>query len=65
MSTLSERLRAMYAARKPHFQPTGSSVPAFAVVATDERLKDLLDAADRLEMVESLTATEDGIKEQA
>lgn len=52
-STLADRLRALHAARRPHFQPhhpDGTPRPtALAVVATEERWEDLLAAAAALD----------------
>ena len=53
IQSLSDRLRAMYEARVHHFTPHGhGGAPqpqAFAIVATEERLRDLLEAAELLD----------------
>lgn len=54
---LPERLRALHAGRRYHFTPSGQGgaqqESAFAIVATEARLHDLLDAADMLEIRQS------------
>ena len=51
-ATLPERLRALHATRVHHFTPVAHGgqpqEPAFAIVATEARLQDLLEAADAL-----------------
>lgn len=63
-STLADRLRALHAARRPHFQPhhpDGTPRPtALAVVATEERWADLLTAAAELEAAQRLTQVQAG-----
>ena len=57
-NNLAERLRALHAARRPHFSPhnpDGTPRPeAFAIVATEERLQDLELAAQLVERVADL-----------
>lgn len=45
---LAGRLRSLYAAKTHHFTP-GSGEQAFAIVATEQRLRDLLSAAELIE----------------
>ena len=60
--TLPDRLRALFASRVHHFTPHGHDgkpqPPAFAIVATEERLADLLTAADRLELIDAAETLE-------
>lgn len=56
MRALAARLRAMYAARQHHFTPPGGLEPAFSVIATEARLRDLLQAAQVIEQLDPAPA---------
>lgn len=67
MSTLPERLRALHETRRHHFTPIGHGgklcEPAFAIVATEARWADLLEAADALEEAPDEALTRDQVRE--
>lgn len=51
-SQLSQRLRAMHAARRLHCSTPDTHQPVYSIQATTERLADLMAAADRLEQLQ-------------
>lgn len=60
MSTdkLSDRLRAMHAAKAPHLVKAGQE-PAYSVIATEQRWMDLLTAADMLDALDAIPSLDD------
>ena len=68
-ATLPERLRALHATRVHHFTPVAHGgqpqEPAFAIVATEARLQDLLEAADALDGLSAMVLTNEQVRQAA
>ena len=63
-SQLSQRLRAMHAARRLHCSTPDTHQPVYSIHATTERLADLMAAADRLEQLQQQLGTQSVVQVQ-